>query len=251
VILLRKQELIRMNYTMLEEARELAGWQAETEVLAVYTALLQVKDKRGKQGKRYALALVLTYILLAKAAGETTLQAITEWIRLRAAFLQAVFPGAGRTFPCAAPSSNALRAVEPEAVNAVLMALLTRVRASTREPGEQEHVALDGKTLRGTQKHEAADQQKLHHVTVYETRTGTVVKEQAVADKESEQTRVEQVLQPVCVKGRVLTADALHTHAKVCAHILASPLVKKRCGAPSSISMGSRVMRSPFVRCRA
>jgi hypothetical protein len=49
-----------------------------------------------------------------------------------------------------------------------------------------------------------------------------MLKEQAVADKESEQTRVEQVLPPVCVKGHVLTADAWHTHAKVCAHILAS-----------------------------
>jgi hypothetical protein len=42
-ILLRKQELIPRNYTLLEEARELAGWQAEAEVLAGYTALLQVK----------------------------------------------------------------------------------------------------------------------------------------------------------------------------------------------------------------
>lgn len=211
-----------MNYTMLEEARELAGWQAEAEVLTVYTALLQVKDTRRKQGKRYPLALVLTYVLLAKAAGETTLQAIAEWIRLRGTFLQAVFPAVGQTFPCAATYSNVLRAVDPEEVNTVLMALLTRVRAAQRQPGEQEHVALDGKTLRGTQKHEAADQQKVHHVAVYETRTGVVLKEQVVADKESEQTRVEALLQPICVKGRVLTADALHTHAHVCASILAS-----------------------------
>ncbi len=102
------------------------------------------------------------------------------------------------------------------------MSLLTRVRAATREPGEQEHIALDGKTLRGTQKHEAADQQKMHQVSLYETKTGVVLKEQVVKDKEREQTRVEEFLLPLYVKGRIVSADALHTHARTCASITAS-----------------------------
>jgi DDE family transposase len=78
-------------------------------------------------------------------------------------------------------------------------------------------VALDSKTLRGTQKHEAEDQKKMHHMSLYETRTGVVLK-----DKESEQTRVEELLCPLDVKGRIVSADALHTHAKTCASITAS-----------------------------
>jgi len=211
-----------MNYSMLEEARELAEWQAESEVLSIYTTMQQLKDRRGKQGKRYPLALVLTYVLLAKAAGETTLLAIAEWIRLRGSWLQTMLPGVGTSFPCAATYSNVLRAVEPEQVNELLMSLLTRVRATRREAGEQEHVALDGKTLRGTQEHEAEDQKKMHQVSLYETRTGIVLKEQVVQDKESEQTRVEEFLLPLYVKGRIVSADALHTHAKTCASISAS-----------------------------
>jgi len=34
--------------------------------------------------------------------------------------------------------------------------------------------------------------------------------------------RVQEFLSPLYVKGRVLSADALHTHAPVCASILAS-----------------------------
>jgi predicted transposase YbfD/YdcC len=192
------------------------------EVLCVYTAVQHLKDSRGRRGRRYSLALILTYLLLAKAAGETTLQAITEWIRLRAAWLQQVLPEAGPTFPCAATYSHVLRAVEPEQLNQVLMALLTRVRAESREQGEQRHVVLDGKTLRGTQKHLAADQAKMHQVSLYETGTGVVLKEQVVGDKESEQSRVEEFLTPLYVKGRLLSADALHTHASVCASITAS-----------------------------
>lgn len=95
-----------MNYSMLEEARELVGWQTASEVLTIYTAMQQVTDQRRKRGKRYSLALVLTYVLLAKAAGETTLQAIAEWIRLRGSWLQAMLPGVRTSFPCAATYSN-------------------------------------------------------------------------------------------------------------------------------------------------
>jgi predicted transposase YbfD/YdcC len=211
-----------MNPIIAEEAKGLVGWNQPSEVLSIYSVMQQLTDRRRKQGKRYPLALILTYILLAKAAGETTLQAIAEWIRLRGSWLQAMLPGVRATFPCAATYSNVLRAVDPEQVNQVLMSLVTRVRADSREIGEQEHVALDGKTLRGTLKHEAEDQKKMHQVCLYETCTGVVLKEQVVKDKESEQTRVEEFLTPLYVKGRVLSADALHTHAKTCAGITAS-----------------------------
>ncbi len=74
-----------MNYSMLEEARELAGWSKESEALSIYETLSKLEDRRGKQGKRYGLALLFTCLILAKMAGETTLQAIAEWIRLRGA----------------------------------------------------------------------------------------------------------------------------------------------------------------------
>jgi len=105
-----------------------------------------------------------------------------------------------------------LRAVDADQLNHVLMARLSRVRAEKREPGEQQHVALDGKTLRGTQMHLAEDQRKMHQVNLYETQTGIVLKEQVVAEKESEQSRVSELLIPLYVKGRLLSTDALHTH---------------------------------------
>lgn len=84
-----------MNYSMLEETRELAEWSQECEALSIYQELSQIEDTRGKQGKRYGLALLLTSVLLAKMAGETTLQAISEWIRLRGTWLQKVLPEDG------------------------------------------------------------------------------------------------------------------------------------------------------------
>jgi hypothetical protein len=205
-----------------QETIPLAGWKTQKEILSIYEAMQQLTDRRREQGKRYPLALVLTYVLLAKAAGETTLQAITEWIRLRADWLQEMLPGVRASFPCAATYSNVLRAVDAEQVNAVLMALLTRVQAPHREPGQQQQIALDGKTLRGTQQHLAEDQKKVHQVNVYEIHTGVILKEYVVQEKEGEQSRVGELLIPPLVKGRIVSADALHTHASVCVSILAS-----------------------------
>lgn len=59
-------------------------------------------------------------------------------------------------------------------------------------------------------------------MNLYETQTGIVRKEQIVAEKESEQSRVNELLIPLYLKGRVLIAGALHTHAPICASIVAS-----------------------------
>ena len=80
----------------------------------------------------------------------------------------------------------------------MLSQFLSRVAASARcadEPSRllgqaeaqvHEHVALDGKTLRGTQGHQAPDQQKMHQVALYEAQTGLVLKEAIVGDKQNE-----------------------------------------------------------------
>lgn len=192
-----------MNYTMVKEARELAGWSEEREALPVYEALSQLTDKRRAQGKRYSLALVLTCVLLAKMAGETTLQAITQWVRLRSSWLQQILPEARAKFPCAATYSKVLRGINPEQVNEILMTLVTRARAEMRAEGEQRHIVLDGKTLRGTQGHLAKDQKKMHQMNLYEAKIGVVLKQCMVGEKAGELTHMKQFLTPTLLKGRI------------------------------------------------
>lgn len=211
-----------MNYSMIGEARELAGWSAESEALSVYQALEDLTDGRRSQGKRYSLALVLTCVLLAKMAGETTLQAITEWVRLRSGWLQQVLPGTRAQFPCAATYSKVLRRIDPEQVNQHLMDLLTRARANKRVKGEQEHVVLDGKTLRGTQGHLAEDQPKQHHMNLYEAKTGIVLKQRMVAEKAGELTHMQDFLTPALLTGRIISADALYTQKAFCQGVISA-----------------------------
>jgi predicted transposase YbfD/YdcC len=211
-----------MNYTMITEASELAGWNAEREALSVYQTLGKLPDKRRAQGKRYSLALVLTCVLLAKMAGETTLQAITEWVRLRGSWLQQALPETRMQFPCAATYCKVLRSLDPEQVNQLLMELLTRVRAEKRVKGEHTHVILDGKTLRGTLGHLAEDQKTMHHLNLYEAKTGIVLKQEMVAEKAGELTHLKDFLTPTLLKGRIISADALYTQHTFCQQVIAA-----------------------------
>ena len=217
-----------MNYSMFEETIEHITLPVEIDALAIYRVLEQVPDGRHKQGVRYSVAFILTLILLGKAAGMTTPQAIAQWVRLRAEWLAKVLPITRKSFPCAATYSNVLRVVDAERVNELLMQALTRLAARQRcadepsrlpgqaEQQQHEHLALDGKTLRGTLGHEAADQVKMHQLALYETRTGVILKEQVTGEKQNELSIVSQFLTPLLVKGRILSADALHTQHAFC-----------------------------------
>lgn len=196
---------------MVKEARELADRSAESEAFSVSHALEKLTDPRRAQGKRDSLALILTCVLLAKLAGETTLQAISEWVRLRSTWLQHVWPETRAPFPCAATSSKVFRRIDPEQGNQLLMDVVTRVRADKRAKGEQQQVVWDGKTLRGTQGPLAEDQQKRPPMKLYEAKTGIVLAQRMVAEKAGEWTHLQELLTPTLLKGRIISGDALST----------------------------------------
>jgi len=83
--------------------------------------------------------------------------------------------------------------------------------AGQGEAKQHEHVALDGKTRQSTLGHEALDQQKMHQLALYETQTGLLLKEQVTGEKQNELSIVSEFLTPLVVKGRIISADALHT----------------------------------------
>jgi len=223
-----------MNHTTRQEATEDVEQPVEIEALSVYRACEQITDGRAKRGIRYSVALVVTLILLGKLAGMTTPEAIAEWVQLRAGWLKQVLPMPRESFPCASTYRNVLRVLDAAEVNQILSHLLIRAAAAKRcgeEPSrlvgqvareEHIHVALDGKTLRGTLGHLAADQQKMHQVGLYETRTGVLLKEQVVGEKENELSQVSEFLTPLWVKGRLISADALHTQQAFCTSVVAA-----------------------------
>jgi predicted transposase YbfD/YdcC len=101
----------------------------------------------------------------------------------------------------------------------------------TQERERHEHVALDGKTLRGTLAHEATDQQPMHQLSLYETGSGVLLKEQIVGEKQNERSLLGEFLTPRWLTGRLISADAMFTYASFCLQVIqaggASVLIAK------------------------
>ncbi len=197
---------------------------------SLYCALAQVADGRKKKGKRYPLLLVLTLLLLGKLAGETTVNGIVDWVKERQAWLRSQLNWPKR-FPTNSSYSEALARCDAQQIVTVAASVLLKARAVEQcgtEPSRLEahkreevltHVAMDGKTLRGTLGHESEGQPSVHLLSLYECQSGIVLTQQAVKSKENEISAAAALVHPALVKGRIISTDAMHTQKRWCASV--------------------------------
>jgi predicted transposase YbfD/YdcC len=195
---------------------------------SLYRAFEQVRDGRGKKGKRYPLPLLLTVLMLGKLAGETSVNGIVDWVKERQGWLRAQLKWPKR-FPTNSTYSEALARCDAEQIVTVIASVLLKARAvehcgtepSRLQAQQQEEtliqVAMDGKTLRGTLGHESEGQPSVHLLSLYECQSGIVLTQRAVRSKENEISAAAALVHPALVKGRVISTDAMHTQKKWCA----------------------------------
>jgi predicted transposase YbfD/YdcC len=219
--------MTEMDYSTLVKEEE-EHRLSRVPLTALYEALKQVKDGRKKRGCRSSLALILTLLLLARLAGQTEIRAAAQWIKLRKGWIIEQLHLTRGSVPCQGTYLYALERIDAQELLEVVAGCLTRWEAAqrcenepsrlTEQAGQQEkqHVAVDGKTMRGTLGHESATQPSVHVLSVYEVRTGLVLAQRSVAEKENEISAVKELLTPVYVKDRVWTADAMHTQKTAC-----------------------------------
>jgi hypothetical protein len=70
--------------------------------------------------------------------------------------------------------------------------------------------------MRGTLSHEAAHQPSVHLLSFSEVQTRMVLAQRAVDSKEHESSAAPDPLTALHLRGRIYTADAMHTHKKTC-----------------------------------
>ena len=216
-----------MDYSTLMAAEE-ENQLRRVPLTALYEALKQVKDGRKKRGCRYSLALILTLLLLARLAGETEIRGAAQWIKLRKQWIIEQLHLRRASLPCVGTYLYALGKLDAQDLLTVVAGCLTRWEAAERcenEPSRlagaggreaKQHVAVDGKTMRGTLGHESASQPSVHVLSVYEVHSGLVLAQRTVLAKENEISAGKELLSPLYVKDRVWTADAIHTQKTVC-----------------------------------
>jgi predicted transposase YbfD/YdcC len=217
-----------MYLSIFDSAGKAAGEALSIDPASLYRAFEHVVDGRKARGKRYPFPLLLTLLLLGKLAGETTVNGIVDWIQERQGWLRRQLNWPKR-FPTNSTYSEALARCDAQEIATVIANVLLKARAGEQcgsEPSrlqahKQEetltHVAMDGKTLRGTLGHESEAQPSVHLLALYECQSGIVLTQRAVRSKENEISAAAALVHPALVKGRIISTDAMHTQKKWCA----------------------------------
>jgi predicted transposase YbfD/YdcC len=220
-----------MYLSIFEEARQIEQSRIAQDPASLYTAFEKVKDGRKAKGKRYPLALLLVLLLLGKLAGETSISGVVDWVYERRREVKQLLNWPKR-FPTDSTYSEALALCSGQEIAEAIAQVILRARAEEQcgeEPSrllknqqEEEkliHTAMDGKTMRGTLGHAKEEQPPVHLLSLYECETGIVLTQRALRSKENEITAAGALLHPFLVKGRIMSADAMHTQKKWCAGV--------------------------------
>jgi predicted transposase YbfD/YdcC len=174
--------------------------------------LAEMPDLRSRRGKRHPLSAILAMACCAMLCGYRSYSALAEWGRnYGTGIAQAL--GFTHNTPCAATLHTIFRQVDRDDLEARLGTWAESVVVSPPAASAGEGaVALDGKTLRGSQKPGAPG---VHLLSALSHHVGLTLTQQAVDAKTNDITQVETVVRQLVLKDRVVTMDALLTQRHV------------------------------------
>ena len=220
-----------MDLSTLDQVESRGTESVVIEEESLYREFEKVEDRRKAKGKRYPLALVLTLVLLGKMAGQKSISGIRDWVEAREKHLRKKLSW-WKGFPVNTTYTDVLASCDPDEVVEVIKSVITKARAKEecdtepsrlvayKEEGENLiHTAMDGKTMRGTLHHASENQPPVHLLALYEVETGITIAQETVESKENEITAGKRFLDPVYVKGRIISSDAIHTQKGWCAGV--------------------------------
>jgi hypothetical protein len=177
--------------------------------LSLWERLADLPDPRSKQGQRYNARAMLGLAVTAMLAGMKTLEAIADFGRLWGPPLTHLLGFKSRKTPSKATLSRFFRAVDAQAFEAILRGWI-----ESRCPSETwRHLAIDGKTLRGSVDGEVPG---VHLLTAYAPEVAAVIAQLRVDGKTNEHKTALQLLGVLPLQGKVVTADAMFTHRDFC-----------------------------------
>jgi hypothetical protein len=171
-------------------------------------ALEEIPDPRRRQGRRYTLAHLLLFSVLAVLAGATSYRGILVFIGVHRERLNAVF-GAGLH---RAPAVNTLRALFQALDPAELEAAFRNHARALHDgmPASGRHViALDGKTLRRSFDH-LHDRAAAHVLSAFAGEAALILAHREVRGAPDEVPAAQALIEALGVRGALFTADALH-----------------------------------------
>lgn len=175
----------------------------------LWDALGEIEDQRGRKGRQYQLRSILGIAIAAMLAGSNDLMSIYRWGRRLKPEALALFDVANGKAPCHATYHYFFQSLDAEALSRAL----GRFATADAAPG---HVAIDGKTLRGSRR---LDAKAIHVLSAFSTDLGAVIGDLVVAPDRNEITAAIALLKTLPLDGAIITGDAIFTQREICGAI--------------------------------
>jgi len=172
----------------------------------------QVPDPRSRRGRRYPLQAVLTLTSVAMLSGARSLYAIAQFGRDYRPELAKALGFRKRKTPCCTALHYLFRDLDPQQFEGALGRWL-----SGRQAEGWKAVAIDGKTLRGTQGHQLPG---VHLLAAYAHEAAAVLGQVPVQGHTNEQQAALRLLKVLPVKGTVVTGDAMFCQKTLSGQVL-------------------------------
>lgn len=175
-------------------------------------ALEQIPDPRRRQGRRYPLAHLLLFSVLAVLAGATSYRGILVFITVHRERLNAVFGTTLRRAPAVNTLRALFQALDPAALETAFRHHARELSDAAARPGPRV-IALDGKTLKRSFDH-LNDKAAAHVLSAFACEAALILAHQEVGGAPEEIPAAQTLIESLGVCGVLFTADALHGQKK-------------------------------------
>jgi hypothetical protein len=182
-----------------------------TNTTTFFEALSSIPDHRTRKGRRYPLAAILAITIAAMLSGANDLRAVFRWgRRLSPKALQALGVDKKRKkAPCHATYHYVLKELS---LGDLTRALGCTVQMEDAPDDRLNHIAIDGKCLRGSRQ---GNNPGVHLLHAFSTRLQAAVGSLVVPPDSGEVIEVLELLKTLPLEGAVVTGDAAFTYETV------------------------------------
>jgi len=175
----------------------------------LWDALCGIEDRRGRKGRQYELQSLLGISIAAMLAGANDLIAIFRWGRRLKPEALRLFGIDDGVAPCHATFHYFFRSLDADA-------LASALGKFALGDDRARHIAIDGKTLKGSRR---LDAKALHVLSAFATELGAVIGDLVVGPDQNEITAAMVLLKGLPLDGAIISGDAIFCQREICRHI--------------------------------
>lgn len=179
---------------------------ATVSVRPLVAVLAEVPDPRQARGRRHPLPAILALACVAMLGGHDSLLAIAEWGRHQGTELATRLGFTRARTPCVATLHRVFRRLDAAQFERLVGHWAEQVCTALGQPRRLHGLAIDGKTLRGSN---SPTVPAVHLLSALSQELGVVLAQVPVAETTNEIPTLQTLLADLVLEGRIVTVDAL------------------------------------------